>query len=159
MTKVGAFAVIGWLFGIVIASAATLEKSPDGVLGGIPLESADTVWDAIATARVEINTNTGSWHLVDSPLTRSLLGRQVTLYGSVQVQDPSSNPKWFIFLRSMSECGACDLGDPTKVVKVMGANLSPKIGDVVTATGRFVIGVDKNIGVVFQLQDAKVALR
>ncbi len=149
MMRVWALSVAAWVLGSGMAMAGDARDVP----------AADAIWDHIRAARIEPDPKTGSYKLVSTPLVQGALGREVTLYGSVQVLERIPEPGWFIFLRDMSECGACDLGDPTKIVKVFTGFPTAPLGDVVTATGRLTVGLDRDVGWVYQLEDATFTVR
>ncbi len=154
IVRVVAFTGVAWLSALAAVDAAEIRL--DTEQQAPPLATGNDVWDAIKMGRIEVDTKTGSYQIVSTPLAQSLLGRRVALTGSAQVQEHGPRPNWFIFLRDMSDCVACDLGDPNKVVKVVGAGVPQSLGRLVTATGRFAVGLDANIGWVYQLQDAEL---
>ena len=158
------------LISFIFLTGFSIEEKKDVQNSGQPPEeraaqeqlrkSKDTLWDDFAECKIsttaDIMNDRYLYNITYTPKVKKLEGEEITISGFMLPLEPAEKFKHFLLSRRTPTCAFCPPGQPNEIIDVWTDKPVTWNENIVKVTGKLKFMENKELGVFFQLKDAKI---
>lgn len=140
----------------MVAALVLLQLAGKAVAPHPPMGMASALlWGKLKETKISIDTKTGHYAAAYPQSVKDMAGKPITLSGFLVPIDILPESKHFLLSRRAPTCPFCSPGEPNEIIDVQLESPASWLDSFVTVTGTFGLMDDAELGMFFQLSNAR----